>query len=257
MPIFCFQVLILQLDFPLSYANQICSGTLISSKHVISTPNCFNTVEDTPFPFLYNVILGDTILGTEYDVPSLTIEVSKISVHPDYVPITTNAIAILELSEEVPLDKYPNIKPACLPTQDIDLSGSTATVSGWSNDNIDTNLPYLNSWLHEVNLTVTDCAPWTDLDIDSDIDIDITSSICAEEEGKYVCGDPGGPLVYHDPGNNYGLTLIGLTLFGSSSCDINSITTPDVPGLFTRVSYYIEWVKSEITQATTCPPPPL
>ena len=139
---------------------------------MISTPSCLDKTSIFEQNLKFSVILGDTILGNEFYATSITIEATKVTVHPDYVFLTTNAIAILELSEEVPLNQYPNIKPACLPSSDADFSGYTATASGWSNDKlpgfdpVDGNYQdgFYNSWLHAVkNLTVTDCDPWLDL----------------------------------------------------------------------------------------------
>lgn len=66
-----------------------------------------------------------------------------------------------------------------------------------------------------------------------------SSIICVKgEEEKNICeGDSGGPLV--TSGNSS--YLIGLTSFGPTSGCI-----PGAPAVFTRISYYKDWIK-EIT----------
>lgn len=51
-------------------------------------------------------------------------------------------------------------------------------------------------------------------------------------------GDSGGPLIQT---MNEWKTVIGLTSFGPANCDSNVI-----PGVYTRVSSYIEWIKGVV-----------
>ena len=82
-----------------------------------------------------------------------TLAVVQRNVHPDFVnqyPYKTNNIAVLEMEEAVPLNQYPNIKPAYLP----DFVGNTATLLGWGSVNVAVvNYDY-SSWLQELQVTV-------------------------------------------------------------------------------------------------------
>ena len=212
---------------------QFCGGTLISEKHVLTSAWCAQ--------YAYYVHLGDTILGNELDVIfTKTLAVVQWNIHPDYVnqyPYKTNNIAILEMEEAVPLNQYPNIKPACLPDQGADFLGNTATVVGWG---YDVNLDY-SSWLHELQATVfadEECATLT------------PSELCAGTQGSEVpCfGDNGGPLLVSDSNvNNNGLTLAGIV--SNPDC-VNLVQT------YTKVSLYYDWINGIIGGATMCPPPP-
>ena len=81
------------------------------------------------------------------------------------------------------------------------------------------------------------------------MELDIVNHICGKMNGnKPSCyGDTGGPLVVNDPANNNGLTLAGVV--ENNDCDATIQT-------FTKVSMYIDWIKSVIQDSVTCPPPP-
>ena len=57
---------------------------------------------------------------------------------------------MLELRRRVPLNKYPNIRPACLPAEGATYQGE-AIVSGWGTVGYGM---YANSWLHKANVTI-------------------------------------------------------------------------------------------------------
>ncbi|KAK9506529.1 hypothetical protein O3M35_008451 [Rhynocoris fuscipes] len=64
--------------------------------------------------------------------------------------------------------------------------------------------------------------------------------VCAGEKegGKDACsGDSGGPLVIRQDKRCL-KTQIGITSFGRD-CGL-----PNMPGIYTRVSYYIPWIES-------------
>ena len=58
---------------------------------------------------------------------------------------------------------------------------------------------------------------------------------------QYIClalqGDSGGALVYLESDGRY--TEVGIVLFGSSAC-----CTVGYPAIFTRVTSYLDWIKS-------------
>ena len=83
---------------------------------------------------LYMVVdVGDTILSTGMEAFSAYIEVAEIIQHPNWDVNTSfsNDISILVLAETLPLDVYPNIKPACLPGALESFSYYDAVISGF------------------------------------------------------------------------------------------------------------------------------
>ena len=206
-----------------------CAGTLISDIHILTAARC---VDWDSYPDY--ILLGDTMVGSKsddanYDNKNMTtVLVTNIHYHPD----TSTNIAILEMAEPVPLDKYPNIKPICLPEADTDFNGFAATVTGWAFNGVNG----YNSWLQEEGVTVFDDRHCEDVS---------SNQLCA---GASCVGDTGGPLVVSDPANNNGLTLAGII----------ERNTKDCSGVkaYTDVSQFIEWINDTVGQATTCPPPP-
>ena len=118
-----------------SLTNQTCGGTLISNKYVVTSVYLCAEREMASETF---AVIGDTILGTQYEAFSMIVNVEEIIAHGNYQkpepannykPI--NNIALLKLEESVPLTQYPSIKPACLPLQGDDFTGFEATATGW------------------------------------------------------------------------------------------------------------------------------
>jgi len=221
--------------------DQACGGTLIGSKYVMTAAHC----TDGLAPMDINVVVGDTDLGSLDDALSLTIGVKTIIQHASYTPSPpTNDIAILELEEEIDLFAYPNIKPACLPTQDKVYSGQDAVVSGWGT--IFSGGP-ATSVLMEVGVTIfadDNCGAVTP-EITDDM-------ICAgvTEGGKDACqGDSGGPLVAADEDNNGAATLVGVVSWGYGCADA------DYPGVYAEVAHFLSWISDNTPDLDTCPAP--
>ena len=180
------------------------------------------------------IVIGDTILGTEYEAFSLIVGVIEIIRHENYqAPFQAN-IALLKLEETVPLTEYPSIKPVCLPIQGEDFTGMEATATGWGSVFSSVSRRKYQSWLHEITVTVLDNCE----DLGS-------TQICGETDAPCT-GDQGGPLVVSDPQNNNGLTLIGIIDFNVGCND---------PATFTKVSLYTNWILEKTVDSTTCLPP--
>ena len=187
--------------------------------------------------------VGDTTLDEEFEAESFTYSVAAIKNHPNYNSGTLqNDIAVIELDSEVPLDMYPHIKPACLPDAGALFPGD-AVVSGWGTVGSGS---YLNSWLHEVDVTVFpdgDCGS-----MNSEMTDDM---LCAGLRlgGKDACqGDSGGPLVASDPSKNGAMSLIGVVSWGIGCGAVDSL------GIYAEVSHFTDWLNQQMPDISTCPP---
>ena len=174
------------------------------------------------------VQIGDTSLDTPFEATSITVAISQILDHPSYNPSTLdNDISVLKLATPVPLDTLPNIKPACLPSAGATFPGS-AVVSGWGTIN---SGGYLNSWLHEVNITIFEdgnCGSMNSQMTDA--------MMCAGlmAGGKDSCqGDSGGPLWVEEDGK---AILVGLVARGRGCAYAN------YPGIFTRYTISVVYL---------------
>ena len=194
-----------------------CGGTLISDRHIITSIKC---VDWDSYPDY--ILLGDTAVGVEEeDVTIKIVEVSQYLFHEDPdVPI-----AILEMAEPVMLDKYPNIKPLCLPQTDSNFVDYEGTVTGWAYSGVNG----YNSWLHHNDYTISENSDKTKLSVNAR-----NISSCY--------GDMGGPLVVSDPDNNIGLTLAGVSV--NNNCET-----------FTKISLYMDWINSIIADSNVCQSP--
>ena len=188
------------------------------------------------------VQIGDTSLDTPFEATSITVAISQILDHPSYNPSTLdNDISVLKLATPVPLDTLPNIKPACLPSAGATFPGS-AVVSGWGTIN---SGGYLNSWLHEVNITIFEdgnCGSMNSQMTDA--------MMCAGlmAGGKDSCqGDSGGPLVAEDPANGNALSLVGVVSWGFGCADADSL------GIYAEVSHFTGWLQQVMPDLSTCP----
>ena len=192
-----------------------CGGTLISDRHIITSIKC---VDWDSYPD--HILLGDTAVGAE-DAPVMTIEVTNYILHED----RSVNIAILEMAEPVPLDKFENIKPVCLPKVDSNFVDYEGTVTGWAYN----GLNGYNSWLHKNNVSISEHS--------------VKTKLSGKIRNNSSCfGDTGGPLVVSDPANNNGLTLAGVS--DDSDCKI-----------FTKISPHMEWIENIVSGAAICPSP--
>ena len=217
---------------------QGCGGTLVGDKYVITAAHCTDGQSASDL----FVRVGDTSLDTTFEATAMTIAVSAIKQHPQYDSSTTaNDIAVLELASTVSLTDYPNIKPACLPSAGAKFPGDSL-VSGWGTIGSGS---YLNSWLHEVNVTTFadgNCGA-----MNSHMTDDM---LCAGlmQGGKDACqGDSGGPLVAADPAQNNAQTLIGVVSWGFGCAG------QDALGIYSEVSHFTNWLNQQMPDLNTCP----
>lgn len=213
--------------------NGQCGASLIAKNFVLTAAHCVLS-NDVTNQF---VILGTTSLN---DKLAQQIGVKRIVTHPQYSgePNYANDIALVELSSDVT-----SITPMTLKTQDNLTEGQTSYVAGWGN--MSTTGENYPSDLMEVMLPIIDLNT-----CNASYNTLTNKQICAGymDGSKDSCqGDSGGPLITQE-GEKW--LLSGIVSYGGS--DTQLCGAPNYPGIYTKVSSYIDWINS-YTGATTTP----
>ena len=207
-----------------------CGGSLVASRWVVTAAHCVvnSTTGAVRSPSEIAVLVGALNLAAENEGELITL--NNIIVHPDYNSRTfVSDIALIELSNSV------NQIPISLPVlgSDIPIVSEEGIVAGWghtSEGGVSSNL------LREVSLPVLShaaCLPFYQSSLRPE------ANVCAggaRNGGRDACqGDSGGPLFV---ARENIWVLAGIVSYGEGCA------RPGIPGVYTRVSSYTDWVAS-------------
>uniref|UniRef100_U5EYA6 CLIP domain-containing serine protease n=1 Tax=Corethrella appendiculata TaxID=1370023 RepID=U5EYA6_9DIPT len=241
---------LIQYQKPFNQFGYHCGGSLISSRYVLTAGHCIKAVPKTWS--VYAVRLGENDLESNPDCIGLgddeecadaylDVLVEGIIVHEQYhqTPIKIeNDIALLQMAESVEATDW--IMPICLPdSRNVgkDYKNKNLFVAGWGKTENETQSRY------KLKLTIRGVSLAQCQSVYQKADI-TDEQICAGgEAGKDACrGDSGGPLMDVDIRHPKGPTwfLIGIVSFGKGCA------TAGIPGVYTRVDHYENWIKSKI-----------
>ncbi|EDW94273.1 collagenase [Drosophila yakuba] len=202
----------------------LCGGTLLDRRWILTAGHCTMGVTH------YDVYLGTKSVEDVDQSGGLVLRSNKFIVHERFNPETAaNDIALVKLPQDVEFTS--RIQPASLPSRyrHDQFAGMSVVASGWG---------------AMVEMTNSDLMQYTELKVISnaecaqEYDVVTAGVICAKGlKDETVCtGDSGGPLVLKDT-----QLVVGITSFGpADGCETN------IPGGFTRVTHYLDWIESKI-----------
>ncbi|XP_063126502.1 enteropeptidase isoform X1 [Rattus norvegicus] len=208
----------------------LCGASLVSSDWLVSAAHC--VYRRNLDPTRWTAVLGLHMQSNLTSPQVVRRVVDRIVINPHYDKRRkVNDIAMMHLEFKVNYTDY--IQPICLPEENQTFTpGRMCSIAGWG--------------YNKINGSTVDVLKEADVPLVSNEkcqqqlpEYDITESmLCAgyEEGGTDSCqGDSGGPLMCQE---NNRWFLVGVTSFGVQ-CAL-----PNHPGVYARVSQFIEWIHS-------------
>ncbi|CAG2115125.1 unnamed protein product [Medioppia subpectinata] len=162
--------------------------------------------------------------------------VDKIKLHEDWNRKTqANDIAVIKLKEKIEFKtnekKQYEINSVCLPEKGLDVVG-TATLSGFGQTGATAAQA---EYLQKLDVPIYNHGQ-CGVNYRKFVKINEFKICAGGKGGQDSCmGDSGGPLVQLNPKDNR-IQLVGIVSFGYP-CAVK-----DMPGVYTRVSNYIDWI---------------
>jgi len=209
-----------------------CGGSLLGPYHVLTAAHCLKGQDITKISVRSGTINYVTAPGQLIDAVSMKI-------HPSYNDFAIkNDLGVITLSK--PFSSSVNTRTVELASTNV-AGGTTVTVAGWGA----TETQYYGT--NQLLYTTAQVISTADCQSTGGAYASVAGStqICVYADGKDSCqGDSGGPLF---TGSGITAVVHGLVSWG--------IDCAVYPGVYTRVSYFRNWINLQTshTVTTSCP----
>ncbi|ELR57200.1 Ovochymase-1, partial [Bos mutus] len=218
--------------------NHQCGGAIINSIWILTAAHC---VQSKNNPLFWTIVAGDHDRTLKESTEQVR-RAKHIVMHEDFDSLSYDSdIALIQLSSALEFNSV--VRPVCLPHSLEPLfSSEICVVTGWGSANKDGGLA---SRLQQIQVPVLErevCERTYYSAHPGGISEKMICAGFAASGGKDVGqGDSGGPLVCkHEKGP---FVLYGIVSWGAGCAQ------PRKPGVFARVSVFLDWIQSKIKDA--------
>lgn len=220
-----------------------CGASLINSRYVVTAAHCI----DTRSWEVIGVRLGEWDQNEEIDCSDgdcadapVNMDIEKIVVHEGYDPqakAVYNDIALIRFTKDVNMTRF--VFPICLPIVNAQRSLDNVGIKGWAAGWGVTQNGTRSNFKLKVKLEFQDLKRCARTYRPTGVVLKDTQMCAGGVRGEDTCtGDSGGPLTRKLNPFHY---LYGIVSFGSYKCGANN-----VPGIYTNVAKYIDWIEANM-----------
>ncbi|XP_059052965.1 serine protease gd-like [Achroia grisella] len=223
----------------------ICSGTLVSDRHVISAAHCMH--QKSSYTSIKDIVIKIGVYNLEDwgDDAYVTRTLEAAYIHEAYnVSTLANDISVFTFDKTVEFSTF--IRPACLWNGNTDLSrivGASGVVAGWGRNELG---PGGRGEPRMVRIPVVSTANCRASKPDFH-KLTSANTLCAgDRNGAGPClGDSGSGLYILDSGRWRIRGVVSLSLRpenGDSTCNLNEYI------VFTDAAQYLKWIKDVMSR---------